>query len=371
MSATADDSTAAAGNGAAADDDSTEQKPGFVPSAIRWALERKAVRAYLRYSENRGPMLADSVTYQTLFSLFAGVLLGFSLAGLWLSGNPEAMNSLVSAIDNVIPGLVGEGGIVDPENIAVPAGLTIASVISIVGLGWSAIGAIGSLRTAMRTIADKVNDDALFIWVQLRNLGLGLGMGIALVASAGVTLIGTAFVGIVQEWLGFGGDGVATAIVTRGVAIIVTFALDLAIVAVLVRVLSGLTASARSLWSGAVIGAVGLTVLQQLSGLFVGGASSNPLLATFASLIALLLWLNLSTQVILYSTSYVVTGVEEEGDRVRARHGAETFAQRRVRRAETRVQIATDELVTAREKAAEERRKKAEKEAEKAAKGAE
>ena len=34
-------------------------------------------------------MLADSVTYRTLFSVFAGVLLGFSIAGLVLAGNPR------------------------------------------------------------------------------------------------------------------------------------------------------------------------------------------------------------------------------------------------------------------------------------------
>jgi membrane protein len=35
-------------------------------------------------------MLADSVTYRALFSVFAGVLLGFSIAALWLAGNPVA-----------------------------------------------------------------------------------------------------------------------------------------------------------------------------------------------------------------------------------------------------------------------------------------
>ena len=60
-------------------------------------------------------------------------------------------------------------------------------------------------------------------------------------------------------------------------------------------------------WPGAFYGAIGLTVLQQLSSLFVGGAASNPLLASFASLIALLLWFNLSAQVILIAGAYIIT----------------------------------------------------------------
>ncbi len=41
-------------------------------------------------------------------------------------------------------------------------------------------------------------------------------------------------------------------------------------------------------------------------------ASRNPLYTSFASLIALLLWLNLSAQVILIAGAYIVTGVAEE-----------------------------------------------------------
>ena len=89
-----------------------------------------------------------------------------------------------------------------------------------------------------------------------------------------------------------------------------------------------------------------------------------PITNTFASLIALLLWFNLSAQVILIASAYIVTGVEEESDRVRARYGAKTFAQRRVRRAENAVMAASGELTAARDAEAEERNKAAEKQAE-------
>jgi membrane protein len=135
----------------------------------------------------------------------------------------------------------------------------------------------------------------------------------------------------------------------------VVFALDAVAVAVLFRVLSGVRAGTKALWSGALLGAAGLTVLQQLSGLFVGGATSNPLLASFASLIALLLWLNLSSQVILIATAYIVTSVREEQDRVRYRFGATTFLQRRVQRAEDAVSAAARELEKARALEADER----------------
>ncbi|SIT77029.1 YhjD/YihY/BrkB family envelope integrity protein [Microbacterium sp. RU33B] len=315
---------------------------------IAWALTLRLVRAFLLYSERRGPMLADSITYRTLFSVFAGVLLGFSVAALWLAGNPVAWQALIDGVNAAIPGLLGEDGLIDPADIQAPAGLTIAGILSLVGLLGAAIGAVGSLRTALRVIAGKVHDDVLFIWVILRNLMLALALGGALGVSAVVTAFATAGADAINGWLGLSSDHPLAQVGGRIVALVIVFALDAAVIAVLFRVLSGVTAPARTLWAGALLGAVGLTVLQQLSGLFVGGASSNPLLASFASLIALLLWLNLSAQVILISSAYIVTGVEEQQDRVRSKYGASTFMQRRVRRAEESVRIATEELKAAR-----------------------
>ncbi|WP_298744983.1 YihY/virulence factor BrkB family protein [uncultured Microbacterium sp.] len=315
---------------------------------ISWALTLVPVRAFLRYSERRGAVLADSVTYRTLFSVFAGVLLGFSAAALWLSGNPAAWSALIEAVNRAIPGLVGKEGLIDPDAISAPVGLSIAGIVAFVGLIGAAIGAIGSLRTAMRAICDRVSDDVPFIFVLLRNLALAIGAGGALAASAVVTGLGTAGLGAVAGWIGVAADNPLVTWGSRLVAIIVTFALDAGAIAVLFRVLSGVRAPARALWTGAALGAIGLTVLQQASGLFVGGAASNPLLASFGALIALLLWFNLSAQVILIATAYIMTLVEEDADRVRARFGAATPAQHRLRRAEDAVLVATAELSAAR-----------------------
>jgi membrane protein len=313
-----------------------------------WALTLKPVRAFLLYSEHHGPMLADSVTYRALFSIFAGVLLGFSIAAFSLAGNPAALEALVAAVDAAIPGLVGEDGIIDPTTIALPAGLTFATVLAIIGLVGAAIGAIGSLRTAFRALADKLTDDVFWIWVLVRNLVIAIGIGAAFAAAAVLTFYANAGIGALSDLLGRSEDDPISVIGTRTVSLLIVFVLDAAAIAVLFRTLSGVRPSIRALLPGAFYGAIGLTVLQQLSSLFVGGAASNPLLASFASLIALLLWVNLSSQVILLAGAYIITSVDEEQDRVRARFGASTFAQRRVKRAEEAVRLATEELTIAR-----------------------
>ncbi|NYF27892.1 MULTISPECIES: YihY/virulence factor BrkB family protein [unclassified Microbacterium] len=335
---------------------SAKPKPGLIARittpAIAWALSRRPVRAALLYSERRGPMLADSVTYRALFSVFAGVLLGFSIAALWLAGNPDAWRAIIQAVQSAVPGLIGKDGAINPEDLKAPASLSVAGIISLVALVGAALGAIGSLRTAVRVIAGTVQDDILWVWVILRNLALALGIGLAFVASAALTFVGQLGVEWIADLLGLPADSAAVAWTVRLLSLLVVFALDAVLIIGVFRVLSGVRPAAGSLWPGALIGALGLLVLQELSGLFVGGATSNPLLASFASLLALLIWLNFSTQVMLFACAYIVTTEEERSDRVHARFAATTFPQRRLQRAEAEVQIATAELRAAQKAAA-------------------
>lgn len=320
-----------------------------------WALSLRLVRAFLVYSGARGPTLADSVTYRTLFSLFAAVLIGFSCAALWLSGNPEALAAIERSVNNVVPGLVGTDGLLDVSQLKAPTEFTVAGVIGTLGLLGAAIGAIGSLRSALRQIAGVTTDDTLPVLVIVRNLAVAVGIGIALVGAALVTFLATAGLTFVRGLLGISADSWVTAVLTWALSTIVVLALDTAAVAVAFAALSGVKTRRRTLWRGALLGGVGLVVLQQLSGLFVGGAGNNPLLTTFASLIALLLWLNLSSQVILIAGAWITVATEEDHDRVRAKYGATTLIQFRVRRAEKAVRAATGELEAAREAEAKER----------------
>ncbi|MFC9918970.1 YihY/virulence factor BrkB family protein [Agromyces binzhouensis] len=320
-----------------------------VTRIVQWVLSTKPARAFLLYQEQHGAVLADSVTYRTLFSVFAGTFLGFAAAGIWLAGNPDAIDAIVTTVSGVIPGLIGEGAVIDPETLIQPITLSIAGSLALIGLVGAAIGAIRSLRIALRQLAGRPDDDRFFLWQLLRDLLIAIGFGGLLVAGAVVTVVGTGALDAIGGWLGrpFGGALLDTG--SRTLSVLVAFAIDTAVIAGLFRLLAGLRPSARALWSGSLLGGAGLTVLQLLSSLFVGGATNNPLVASFGSLIALLIWLNLSSQVVLIASAYIVTGVDEESDRVAARYGATSMALRRLKRAERRAADAAAEVAAARD----------------------
>lgn len=325
---------------------------GVVAAVIARALRLSVVRAALHYTEHRGPMLADSVTYRALFSVFAGVLLLFSAAAVWFAGNPDALRALIESIDSLLPGI---SETVDLENASISVGFTVVGVLSLVGLIGAALSAIGSLRAAFRLIADVPREEPFFLWVLLRNLLVGVCFGGLLLVAAVASITTSSGMSLVADWLGLEQRSAALEWGSRVVGLIVVLAIDTLAVAVAFRLLSGLRAPARALWIGALVGGAGLLVLQEFSGLFVRGATSNPLLASFAALIALLLWINLSVQVILFSASLIVTLAAQSRDRVREKFGASTLAQHRRRRAEEEVARATRELRSAQEAEREER----------------
>lgn len=312
----------------------------LIDRIISKALTLRPTRAMLRYVEHRGASLADGVAYRTLFSVFAGVLLCFSIAMLWLNGQPQAVQALVDALDRVIPGLTDA---ISFDSIALPNALTLVGLIALLGLVGAAVGAIGSLRTAIRVLADERHDDGALVWVLARNLLVAVAFGGLLLSAAVLSAVSSVGLEAVTAWLGFSDSGV-TKVFARVLGVAVVFVIDALAIALIFRALSGVRAPARAIWGGAVFGGVGLTALQELSSLFVKGATSNPLLASFAALIALLIWFNLSAQVILVSSCYIIVAAAESRDRVRERYGAQTLAQYRRRRAEDLLSVAAREL---------------------------
>lgn len=320
-----------------------------VDTAVGIALRVRLVRAVLLYVERGGPQLADSITYRALFSIFAAVLLGFSVAGLWLAGSPDALLALIEAVDASVPGLLGTGddALIDPSDIRLPVeSLSLTGLLSLAALIGAALGAIGALRAALRTLSGRLADDIFWLWAVLRNLALALGIAVAFVLAAALTLVGTRAASVLSGWFGASADDPAFSVLSRIGGLIIVYALDAALIAGVFVLLAGVRAPARSIWAGALMGAAGLLVLQELSNLFVGGAASNPLLASFASLIALLLWLNLSAQVLLIASTYILTAAEEAADV--EEEPARSLGRRRLQRAERMLQTAQQERDAAR-----------------------
>lgn len=275
----------------------------------------RPVRALQRYTGTSGPILASGLAYQLLFAAFAGIWVGFAIFGSIVSGNIGLRASIINTLDQTIPGLIDDGnggGAIDPQILLDARILGLAGVIALVGLLVTALGFLNSARSATRQLFDLPPAPENFVLARLRDLGLAVGFGVLIVVSAVLSVAGTQATEFVLELVGID-DSTLARVAGRIVTLTVMFALDAVALAALFRILSEVRIPWRHLRQGVVIGAVGLGLLKVGGSLLLGGASSNPLLASFAVILGLLIWFNFVCQVILITGAWIATSVKDEG----------------------------------------------------------
>lgn len=276
---------------------------------ITWAVTRKPTRAYQLFADERGPSMAILMTYHTLFALLAAVVLGASVANLWFHDRPEAIANIMLAVDAAVPGLAE---IVDLSHVTAPAIWSIAGALSAFALVQTAVGAIRSTEYGIRSIAgtDPRHRFTFFVW--LRDIAIAAAIAALF---AGATWAGYQSDRNAEAWLdamGFVDPTIVHTIVLAIVSSLAVFVLDAILIALLFISLSAVRATPKAIMPGVLIGALGLLVLQRFSTLFIGDLSRYPVLGSVVAFIGLLLWLNLSAQVVLYASAYIVTGVRDE-----------------------------------------------------------
>ncbi|WP_167136896.1 YihY/virulence factor BrkB family protein [Diaminobutyricimonas sp. TR449] len=284
---------------------------GLIARVQRW----RPVRVFMLYSAHRGPILAAGLSYQALFAVFAGLWLAFAVAGLVIAGNPAVQDALIQLLAVSVPGLIDDGsgnGAIEVDLLLDAQILGWSGVIAAIGLLITALGWLGSGRSAVRQIFDASEPSTPFLLLKVKDLGLAIGFGVAVLVSATLSVGSTAAL----DWaLGFVGlsDSVVATVLTRITGLALMFLLDASTLAVLYRVLSGLKIPIRRLIAGSVLAAAGLGALKVLGTVLLGGAGRNPLLASFVVIIGLLIWFNLVCQVILIGSAWIAVGMNDRG----------------------------------------------------------
>ena len=273
-------------------------------AVVAWWRATRLARALARFGAVGGGLLTGGIAYAGLFSIFASLTLGYTAFMAVLGEYDELRERIVDLLAEALPGLVASGetpGLIQPEQLRLSAGLTIASVIAVVTLLWSAIAATGALRTAVRAMFAATDRPTLVVG-KLRDLAGLAGFAAAVLVSAVLTVATTT----AADWLlGTLGWSEATGLTTRALGVAVAFAVDVAMFLLIVRVLAGVSPPRHDLLRGALLAALGLGVLRILGTSVVSGSvRTNPVLAPFAVVVVLLAWVNLMARIVLTAAAW-------------------------------------------------------------------
>lgn len=304
-------------------------------NVISWATSLRPVRVFLHFSNKRGFLLAAGLSFQAIFAVFAGIWVGFATAGLILQNNPQLSGAFFTTVSRSVPGLIswnGTAGVIDPEQLMQAQILGWTGAAAAVGLLFTAVGWLSSAREAIRALFGLPGERMSFFLLKLKDFGLTAGFGVAIIISSALAAVGSQLLEVVLSWFDIGKDSPFLAVTGRIIGIALMFVLDTVVLAMLYRVLSGLKIPPRRLIVGTVLGAAALGVLKLLGGALLGGAGRNPLLASFAIIIGLLIWFNLVCVVILLGASWIAVGMADAGLVADPKIAAERRERERLRR---------------------------------------
>jgi len=280
-----------------------------VKAAVARLMASRPGLAWQRYTDARGNILAAGIGFFAFFSIFPAVALAFSVFGFVLREHTKLRQSVFDQLDSYLPGLVQDVG--HPHGLieaqAPPAiALTVTGVIAFVVLVLAGLGWLRAVREGIRAVFGATGSGRNLILNTARDLGVlfTLGLGIALVAAL------TSVIGVAAGWIaggiGMSGDNWAVIIAD----LVVSMVADTALMILLLRVVSGVVVPWRDLFQGALVGGVGFSLLKVSAAALLPRLTANPLYASFAVVVGLLVWLNLIARLTLISAAWAANDVD-------------------------------------------------------------
>jgi len=288
--------------------DTVEQKVDRVRE--RSPFVDHVVRTVEHYGHVRGTLLAGSVTYFGFLSVFPILLLAFAAVGVVSGAYPQARETLIEAINSVLPGMVGPQGI-DLDDVEKAAGSLAA--IGVVTVAYAGLGWLRGMRVALQATFEMEPEEAPgFVRATLFDLLALLLIGLVLFLSVAVSGVLTRLARPVLELFEIG-PGADWGLVA--VAVVVGVAATTVLFWFLFRLLARPDLPSRPLWGGALLGALGFEVLKQLSTLLLSSAAKQAAFAAFGIALVLVVWINYFSRVVVYAASWAYTARAARGYR--------------------------------------------------------
>jgi membrane protein len=290
--------------------------PEWVQRAKKRPWVAHLLRAVERFSTRLGSEFGAAVTYFSVLALVPILMLAFSISGFVLTSvRPDLLTAFAVAAADAL----GSSDETTRARILALIQNTLANytaigIVGLLGALYSGAGWMGNLKNAVRAqwrqSFDEQQAKSNIVVKILVNLLTMLGFIVAVIVTFGLASISTSLTGAVLDWLGLS-DVRWLASVLHLLPVVFSIGAGWLLFVYLYMVLP----ESREPWPvvrrGALIGAVGLAILQYLTSFLVGLFSHSPSAALFGPVITLMLFFNLFAQLILFVAAWIATARQE------------------------------------------------------------
>ena len=262
------------------------------------------VRTVEHYGAVKGNQQAGGATYFAFLSVFPVFALAFFAVGQISKVYPDAKDAMRRAVEQVLPEIIGprenQLSMTEIEQAAGAVGLIGLAGVLYAGLAW-----LSSLRDALVVVFEEPERmQPNFVIGKLRDLVTLAILGTVLLVSVALSGVITRSTEAVLGWVSLGTE---LGWLVGLLAIVLGLAANTVLFFAMFRLLAHPPTPVRSLWSGAVLGAVGFEVLKQLASLLLAGTRASPAAQVFGIALIMLVWIHYFSRVVLYAAAWAHT----------------------------------------------------------------
>lgn len=284
-----------------------DAKVRFARLRQRYPLFDHVIRMNEHYTKVEGNVLAGAVTYFGFLSFFPILALAFAVIGYVSIAYPNARDSLTTAIEQVLPGIVstsGKSGTIslgDIENSKNTAG-----IIGFAGVLYSGLGWLSGLRTALQDVFQIPRSrEYNFLVGKAVDLAALATIGAVMIVSVGVSGVVEGLTGKILDFLGMNNLAVGTPLVWL-VGIVLGLAASTTLFYVMYKLLANPDLPSKPLWQGALLGALAFELLKLIVVNVLGKVGGSPV-ASLAIAVTLVVWINYFSRLVLYGAAWAMT----------------------------------------------------------------
>jgi membrane protein len=267
------------------------------------------MRMVKHYGEVKGNLQAGAVTYFAFLSFFPILALAFFVVGYVSKVYPDAQDLLVEAIG----GLFAKN--IELDLSAFESGAATAGVIGLVGVLYAGLGWLSAMREALIVMFEEpAREQPNFVVGKLRDLVTLAVIGLTLMVSVAVTGFVSGFATDLLGWLEL--DKTLAPLVTL-LTVVLGLAANVLLFFTMFVLLAQPNDPRRSLWKGAVLGALGFELLKRLSFLLLGSTKESEAFQLFGIALILVVWIYYFSRVVMYAAAWAHTTPEARARRDR------------------------------------------------------
>ncbi|GAA2130649.1 YihY/virulence factor BrkB family protein [Kitasatospora kazusensis] len=259
-------------------------------------LRSRPYLTYAHFTAAQGNRLAGAVTFFGFLALFPLLTVALAVAVATLSDS--RVHELQDKISEQVPGLSGSLDLPGLIANAGTIGLVSGVLLLLSGLGW-----VNTMRGSIRDVWQLPQEPGNVVVRKIWDCVVLLGLGLITAVSLGASAVAVTLAKRVANGIGLGGaPGRA---LLGGAGVLIAVAASTAMFAYLLAPFPRIRGQhRRDLLQGALIGAVGFELLKQLLSSYLGGVAGKSVYGAFGVPVALLLWINFVSRLLMYCVSW-------------------------------------------------------------------